>query len=122
VVTRDAHLKSIRSISAETKGMVQRARDGKVKTEDIEGSTFSISNLGMYKIDHFAAIINPPEAAILAVGAAQQVPVVQENTLGITWMMNMTISADHRITDGAEAAEFMLRLEYYIQNPLMLLV
>lgn len=122
VVTRDANLKSIRSISAETKGMVQRARDGKVKTEDIEGSTFSISNLGMYKIDHFAAIINPPEAAILAVGAAQQVPVVQENALGIAWMMNMTISADHRITDGAEAAEFMLRLEYYLQNPLMLLV
>jgi pyruvate dehydrogenase E2 component (dihydrolipoamide acetyltransferase) len=122
VVTRDAHLKSIRSISSETKGMVQRARDGKVKTEDIEGSTFSISNLGMYKIDHFAAIINPPEAAILAVGAAQQVPVVQENALGIAWMMNMTISADHRITDGAEAAEFMLRLEYYLQNPLMLLV
>ncbi len=122
VVTRDAHLKPIRSISIETKSMVQRARDGKVKTEDIEGSSFSISNLGMYKIDHFSAIINPPEAAILAVGAAQQVPVVQENALGIAWMMNMTLSADHRITDGAEAAEFMLRLEYYIQNPLLLLV
>jgi pyruvate dehydrogenase E2 component (dihydrolipoamide acetyltransferase) len=122
VVTRDAHLKPIRAISEETKAMVERARQGKVKTEDIEGSTFSISNLGMYQIDHFSAIINPPEAAILAVGSAQQVPVVQDDALGIAWRMNMTLSADHRITDGAEAAKFMLRLEYYINNPLLLLV
>ena len=122
VVTRDANLKTVRMISAETKAMVQRARDGKVKNEDIEGSTFSISNLGMYKIDHFSAIINPPEAAILAVGAAKQVPVVKDDQVTIGWQMNMTISADHRVTDGAEAAEFMLRLEHYLENPLTLLV
>jgi pyruvate dehydrogenase E2 component (dihydrolipoamide acetyltransferase) len=122
IVSHNANLKSIRTISAETKEMVQRARSGKVKTEDIEGSTFSISNLGMYKIDHFSAIINPPEAAILAVGAAQKVPVVKDDAIEIAWMMNMTISADHRITDGAESAEFMLRLEHYLSNPLLLLV
>ena len=122
VVTRDANLKSVRMISAETKAMIQRARDGKVKNEDIEGSTFSISNLGMYKIDHFSAIINPPEAAILAVGAAKQVPVVKDDQVTIGWQMYMTISADHRVTDGAEAAEFMLRLEHYLENPLALLV
>jgi pyruvate dehydrogenase E2 component (dihydrolipoamide acetyltransferase) len=122
VVTRNANLKSVRMISSETKGMIQRARDGKVHTEDIEGSTFSISNLGMYKIDHFSAIINPPEAAILAVGAAKQVPVVKDDQLGMAWEMNITISADHRVTDGAEAAEFMQRLEYYLSNPLTLFV
>ena len=122
VVAKDANLKSIRTISAETKEMVERARDGKVRPEDIEGSTFSISNLGMYKIDHFSAIINPPEAAILAVGAAKKVPVVKDDEIEPAWMMNMTISADHRVTDGAEAAEFMLRLEHYLSNPLLLLV
>jgi pyruvate dehydrogenase E2 component (dihydrolipoamide acetyltransferase) len=122
VVAKDANLKSIRTISAETKEMVERARDGKVRPEDIEGSTFSISNLGMYKIDHFSAIINPPEAAILAVGAAKKVPVVKDDEIVPAWMMSMTISADHRVTDGAEAAEFMLRLEHYISNPLLLLV
>ncbi|MBI9048231.1 MAG: 2-oxo acid dehydrogenase subunit E2 [Anaerolineaceae bacterium] len=122
VVSKDANLKSIRSISAETKGMVQRARNGKVRPEDIEGSTFSISNLGMYKIDHFMAIINPPEVAILAVGAAKKVPVIRDDEVGVAWMMNMTISADHRVTDGAEAAEFMLRMEHYMSNPLLLLV
>lgn len=122
VVSKDANVKSIRAISAETKEMIQRARDGKVRTEDIEGSTFSISNLGMYKIDHFLAIINPPEAAIMAVGAAKKVPVVNGDDVTIAWMMNMTLSADHRVTDGAEAAEFMLRLEHYLINPLLLLV
>ena len=122
VVVKDANLKSIRTISAETRNMVERARDGKVRPEDIEGSTFSISNLGMYKIDHFSAIINPPEAAILAVGAAKKVPVVKGDDIVPAWMMNMTISADHRVTDGAEAAEFMLRLEHYLSNPLLLLV
>jgi pyruvate dehydrogenase E2 component (dihydrolipoamide acetyltransferase) len=122
VVAKDANLKSIRTISKEAKEMVERAREGKVRPEDIEGSTFSISNLGMYKIDHFSAIINPPEAAILAVGAAKRVPVVRDDEIVPAWMMSMTISADHRVTDGAEAAEFMLRLEYYLGNPLLLLV
>ena len=122
VVAKDANLKSIRQISAETRAMVERARDGKVRPEDIEGSTFSISNLGMYKIDHFSAIINPPEATILAVGAAKKVPVVKDDEIVPAWMMSMTISADHRVTDGAEAAEFMLRLEHYLSNPLLLLV
>ena len=122
VVAKDANLKSIRTISKEAKEMVERARNGKVRPEDIEGSTFSISNLGMYKIDHFSAIINPPEAAILAVGAAKKVPVVKDDEVVPAWMMSMTLSADHRVTDGAESAEFMLRLEHYLGNPLLLLV
>ncbi len=81
VVCRDADRKSIRTISADMKTMVGRAREGKVRPDDIEGSTFSISNLGMYDVEHFIAIINPPEAAILAIGSARQVPVVKDGQL-----------------------------------------
>ena len=122
IVTKDADLKPIRVISGEVKDMVARARLGKVKTDDIEGSTFSISNLGMYDVEHFVAIINPPEAAILAVGSAQKVPVVDGDTLKIGTRMKATISADHRVTDGAEAAQFMQTLAKYIEEPMRLML
>ena len=122
VVCKDADQKPLRQISAEIKEMVARARLGKVRPDDIEGSTFSISNLGMFGVEHFAAIINPPEAAILAVGAAQQVPVVMDGQVTVGSRMKATISADHRVTDGAEAAQFMQALGTFLEQPLRLLV
>ena len=122
VVVRDADQKPIRAISVEVKAMVARARSGKVRPEDIEGSTFSISNLGMYDVDSFIAIINPPEAAILAVGSIQQVAVVENGVVTSGQRMTAAISADHRITDGAEAAQFMQALAVYLERPMRLLI
>ena len=122
VVCRDADRKPVRQISAEVKAMAGRARDGKVRPEDIEGSTFSISNLGMFDVESFVAIINPPEAAILAVGSAREVPVVKNGQLAPGWRMKATISVDHRVSDGAEAARFLQALAAYIEEPLRLLV
>jgi pyruvate dehydrogenase E2 component (dihydrolipoamide acetyltransferase) len=93
-----------------------------VRPEDIEGSTFSISNLGMFEVDNFAAIINPPEAAILAIGSARQIPVVQDDQVKIAWRMKATISIDHRVSDGAEGARFMQSLAPYLENPVLLLL
>lgn len=122
VVCKNTDQKSVRLISQEIRALVSRAREGKVRPEDIEGSTFSISNLGMFDVAQFSAIINPPEAAILAVSSARQVPVVKDNTLQIGWRMNLTISVDHRISDGAEAAQFLQKLAQYLENPLQLLI
>lgn len=122
VVVKDADQKPIRVISQEVREMAARARDGKVRPVDIEGSTFSISNLGMFDVEHFVAIINPPEAAILAVGSALQVPVVQDGEVMVGLQMKATLSADHRVTDGAEAARFMQALGGFIENPMRLLL
>lgn len=122
VVVKDADAKSLAKISGEVKAMAARAREGKVKPDDVEGSTFTISNLGMYEVDSFVAIINPPEAAILAVGSAQQVPVVKNGALAVGWRMKATISADHRVTDGAEAAQFMQALKKKLEEPLRLML
>jgi len=122
VVSKNADQKSLRQISIEVKSMAGRVREGKVKSEDIEGSTFSISNLGMYDVEHFIAIINPPEAAILAVGSALEVPVVEDGEIKPGWRMKATISVDHRVSDGAEAAQFMQALAKYLEEPLRLMV
>ena len=121
VVCRDVDQKSLPAIGSEIRVMAARAREGKVRPEDIEGSTFSISNLGMYDVENFAAIINPPEVAILAVGSAREVPAIADEELAISRMMKITISADHRATDGAEAAQFMQLLGDYLNMPLGLL-
>jgi pyruvate dehydrogenase E2 component (dihydrolipoamide acetyltransferase) len=122
VVVKDADRKSLRQISLETREMAGRARQGKVRPADIEGSTFSTSNLGMFDVEEFIAIINPPEAAILAIGSASQVPVVTDGELSIGWRMKATISVDHRISDGAEAAQFMQALGTYLEEPLRLMM
>ena len=114
--------KSLRQISSEIKAMVARAREGKVKPDDIEGSTFSVSNMGMYDVEHFIAIINPPEAGILAVGSAMEVPVVENGEIKPGWRMKATLSVDHRVSDGAEGARFMQALAKYLEEPLRLLV
>jgi pyruvate dehydrogenase E2 component (dihydrolipoamide acetyltransferase) len=122
IVCRDADLKPVRQISLEVRDMAGRAREGKVKVEDIEGSTFSISNLGMFDVEEFIAIINPPEAAILAIGSANQVAVVKDNQIVPGWKMKATISVDHRVSDGAEAARFLQALTKYIEEPLRLML
>jgi pyruvate dehydrogenase E2 component (dihydrolipoamide acetyltransferase) len=104
------------------KRMAAGAREGKVRPNDIEGSTFSVSNLGMFDVENFLAIINPPEAGILAVGSARQIPVVENNEIKIGWRMKATISVDHRVSDGAEAAQFMQKLAEFLENPVRMLV
>ncbi|HEY5269080.1 MAG TPA: dihydrolipoamide acetyltransferase family protein [Anaerolineales bacterium] len=122
IVCRDADQKPLRQVAAEVKAMAGRAREGKVKPDDIEGSTFSISNLGMYDVENFIAIINPPEAAILAVSSARQVPVVDGGAIKPGWRMKVTISVDHRVSDGVEAARFMQALAGFLENPVRMLV
>jgi pyruvate dehydrogenase E2 component (dihydrolipoamide acetyltransferase) len=122
VVVKDTDQKTLRQISGEVKAMAARARDGKVKPEDVDGSTFSTSNLGMYDVEDFIAIINPPEAAILAIGSAREVPVVDGGLVKAGWRMKATISVDHRVSDGAEAAQFMQALAGFLENPVRMLV
>jgi pyruvate dehydrogenase E2 component (dihydrolipoamide acetyltransferase) len=122
VVCRDADRKPLRLISSEVRAMADRARQGKVRPEDIEGSTFSISNLGMFDIAHFTAVINPPEAAILAIGAVRQVPVVEDGEIHPGMRMQATLSVDHRVSDGAEGARFLQVVAQYLEEPLRLMV
>lgn len=122
IVCREADQKPLRQIAAEVKAMAARVRAGRVKPEDIEGSTFSISNMGMYDVENFAAIINPPEAAILAVGSARELPVLEDGKIVPGWRMKATIAVDHRISDGVEAAKFMQDLAVYLEEPLRLVL
>lgn len=123
VVAHDADKMALGTLATENKERIARAREGKVKPEDISGATFTVSNLGPYDVEHFIAIINPPEAAILAVATANKVPVVKENgTLGVGTRMKITISVDHRVSDGAEGASYLQALKAMIENPLRLLV
>jgi pyruvate dehydrogenase E2 component (dihydrolipoamide acetyltransferase) len=120
IVCKDADRKPLRQISSEVRQMAERVRSGKVNPEDIEGSTFSISNLGMYDVYEFTAIINPPEAAILALGAAQEQAVVKNGQVTVGHRMRATISVDHRVSDGAEAAQYLQALAQYLENPVSL--
>jgi len=122
VVSRDTPRKSLRQISSEIQTMVIRARDGKVRPDDIEGSTFTVSNLGMFDVDQFTAIINSPEAAILAVGSVKQIPVIVEGQIRPGLRMKATLSVDHRVSDGIEGAKFLQSLGKYLEAPLVLLL
>jgi pyruvate dehydrogenase E2 component (dihydrolipoamide acetyltransferase) len=122
VVCREADNKPLSQISAEVKSMAAHARAGKVHPEEIEGSTFSVSNLGMYDVENFQAIINPPEVAILAVGSARELPVVEEGTIKVGWRMKVSLAVDHRVSDGAEGARFLQALGVYLEEPLRLLM
>jgi len=122
VVCKDTDQKPLRQISAEIKEMVARARQGKVRPDDIEGSTFSISNLGMFDVENFAAIINPPQAGILAVSAGLHRAVVKDGALAIATMMTVTLSVDHRIVDGALAAEWLQEFKRIVEDPLQMML
>ena len=122
-VVRDVDKKSLAQVARETRDLVARARDGRMKPDEMVGGTFTISNLGMFDVDEFIAIINPPQAAILAVGAVQKMPVVNaEGQIVAGTRMKATISADHRVTDGAEAAKFMQALKKALEEPVRLLI
>lgn len=123
VVTRNADTVSLSVMAKKNKDMIAAAREGKVRPEDIEGSTFTVSNLGPYNVDSFTAIINPPESGIVAVGTSQRVPVVNaQGEITIGNLMKMTGSFDHRVTDGAEGAQFMKFLKEILEDPMRLLV
>ncbi|MEQ9096246.1 MAG: pyruvate dehydrogenase complex dihydrolipoamide acetyltransferase [Phycisphaerales bacterium] len=112
----------LRTISSETRRLAKKAREKGLSVEDMEGSTFTISNLGMFGVSHFTAIINPPNACILAVGAAREIPVVRDGQLMIGSVMSMTMSSDHRIVDGAMAAQYLNTVKGMLEAPATLLV
>ena len=114
----DADRKAVSEIAAEAHALTERARAGKLTPDEFTGGTFTISNLGTYGIDHFTAVINPPEAAILAVGAATEGPVVRDGRLVATTTMKLTLSIDHRVLDGATAAAFLRDLVQLLEQPL----
>ena len=122
VVVRDADQKLLSIIASEMKAMVSRVRANKVLTADIDGSTFSISNLGKWDVNNFIAIINPPEAAILATGTVKPIPVIKNGAVVASQRMLITITADHRVTDGAEAAAFMQAIKQKLEQPLRLVM
>lgn len=122
VVVRQADLKPLLTLSDEIRTLAARARSGKVRPEDVEGSTFTVSNLGMFNVDHFIAIVNPPEAAILAVGSVREVPVVRDGQIVPGKLMQVTLSADHRVTDGAEGARWLEIFRSFIEQPMRLVM
>jgi pyruvate dehydrogenase E2 component (dihydrolipoamide acetyltransferase) len=119
-VIRDVDKKSLRQVSIEAKDLALRARERKLNPDEYNGSTFTVSNLGMFDVEEFTAIINPPEAAILAVGSIIEKPVVEGGTIKIGNRMRMTLSSDHRVVDGAVAARFMQTLRRILENPAVL--
>ncbi len=121
-IIKNADQKTIQAISVEAKQLAKKARDGKLQPEEFQGGSFSISNLGMFGIDNFAAIVNPPQSCILAVSRAVEKPIVENGQIKIAAMMNVTLSSDHRSVDGAVGAEFLKALRRYIENPILMLL
>lgn len=114
--------KPVWQIAVEARELAERARTGRLRPDDLTGGTFTLSNLGMFEVDAFAAIINPPQAAILAVGTARPQAVVREGSLAVATVMQATLSADHRVTDGVEAARFLGEIRRLLENPVALVI
>ena len=121
-IIKNADQKTIQAISVEAKQLAKKAREGKLQPEEFQGGSFSISNLGMFGIDNFAAIVNPPQSCILAVARAVEKPVVEHGQIKIAHMMNVTLSSDHRSVDGAVGAEFLKALRRYVEHPILMVV
>ena len=121
-IIRHADYKNLGEISLEIRNLAKRAKEGKLEPQEYKGGSFTISNLGMYGTTNFQAIINPPQAAILAVGGILDIPVVKNGAVVPGKIMNMTISADHRVIDGVAAAEFLKTIQAYLENPVSLLM
>jgi pyruvate dehydrogenase E2 component (dihydrolipoamide acetyltransferase) len=121
-VLRDCDVKPLGRIAVESRDLAERARGGKLRAQEMSGATFSISNLGMFDVEEFSAIINPPEGAILAVGSVLQKPVVDDGEIRVGRRMKMTISCDHRVMDGAMGARYLQDLKRLLEEPLRLLV
>jgi pyruvate dehydrogenase E2 component (dihydrolipoamide acetyltransferase) len=116
----DADRKGLRQIAAEARTVAERVREGSITPPELSGGTFTVSNLGMYGISNFSAVINPPQAAILAVGEIADRAVVREGQLTAAKLMGVTLACDHRILYGAEAAQFLGRIRGYLEEPLSL--
>jgi pyruvate dehydrogenase E2 component (dihydrolipoamide acetyltransferase) len=116
----DADQKSLGTIARSAKDLIKRAREGGLQPAEYQGGTFTISNLGMYDVSEFIAIINPPQAAILAIGSIAELPVVKDGELTVGHRMKISLSVDHRVSDGAEAALFLAAVKKYLQNPMLL--
>jgi pyruvate dehydrogenase E2 component (dihydrolipoamide acetyltransferase) len=121
-IIRDAANKGLESISKEMKNLVIRAKEGQLLPEEYQGGTFSISNLGMYGVKAFAAVINPPQAGILAIGAALERPVVRNSSIAIATSVDCTLSCDHRVIDGAVGAKLLNTIKGLMENPLTMLL
>ena len=121
-IVKNADSKGLATIANETKDLAARARAGKLKLEEFQGGTFSISNLGMFAVRDFAAVINPPHGGILAVGAGEQRPVVKNGALAIATVMSCTLSCDHRAVDGAVGAQFLAAFKKLVEDPLTMLL
>ena len=121
-VLRDCQAKSLAQIAVDARDLAERARGRKLRVPELSGATFSVSNLGMYDVTEFSAIINPPEGAILAVGSVRRVPVVDGTGLGVGRRMALTLSCDHRVMDGAMGARFLQDVKRLLEEPLRLLV
>jgi len=121
-VLRDCDRRSLAQIAVEGRDLVERARGRRLRAPELSGATFTVSNLGMFEVDEFSAIINPPEGAILAVGAVVQKPVADGDRLGVGRRMRLTLSCDHRVMDGAMGARFLQDLKRLLEEPLRLLV
>lgn len=121
-VIKDADTKSVGTISAEIRALANNAREGKIKQNEIEGATFQVTNLGMFGVSEFGSIITTPQAASLAVGAVRKIPVVRDDAIVVGQVMTVTLSADHRVVDGAVAAQFLQQLKALLEAPLSILV
>ena len=121
-VIRHTDLKSMTQINAEVKVLAAKAKDKKLQTDEMQGNTFTISNLGMFGIEEFTAIINPPDACILAIGAIIEKPIIQNGQVVAGKMMKVTLSCDHRVVDGATGAQFLQTVKQYLEEPMMMLV
>ena len=120
-VIRDADTKNVQSISEEIEALAEKAREGRLAEKELQGGTFTITNLGMYDIDLFTPIINPPEAAILGVGHIRAKPVVFSGDVVVRQTVKLSLAFDHRLVDGAPAARFLQRIKGLIENPFLLL-
>jgi pyruvate dehydrogenase E2 component (dihydrolipoamide acetyltransferase) len=117
-----ADIMSLSSVSAKMKELVSKAQSGKLKLDEFSGGSFTISNLGMYGISSFTAVINPPHGAILAIGAGREMPVVKDGAVTVATVMTATLSGDHRVIDGAVGAEWMAAFKTYVENPVLALI
>jgi pyruvate dehydrogenase E2 component (dihydrolipoamide acetyltransferase) len=121
-VIRDADKRGLAEIARESRRLAEAARTGKLKPEEFQGGTFSVSNLGMYDVEEFTAVINPPESAILAVGTITPTPVVVDGQVVVRDRMKVTLSVDHRAIDGAQAAQFLREVKRLLEQPMAMMV
>jgi pyruvate dehydrogenase E2 component (dihydrolipoamide acetyltransferase) len=121
-IIKNADQKTVQQISVETKQLAKKAREGKLQPEEFQGGSFSISNLGMFGIDNFQAIVNPPQSCILAVARSVEKPIIENGDIAIASMMNVTLSSDHRSVDGSVGAEFLKALRRYIEQPILMVL